>query len=151
MITLLRNSPFLHRIYLESRLEKVTESQQWLISTLHPTLLVNHTIHTILCQPQVTIAQTKIIIHPQSPRQITNLPSQTLNHRPPFWQSYTRMYPFCTLFLLWQPCPQKKPPRTSGKSPYDSLGSCRRTYHRRKTRATRSPCPSKHLSSIQIC
>ena len=84
MITLFRNSPFLHRIYLESALEKVTESQQWLISTLHPTLLVNHTIHTILCQAPVTIVQTTIMIHPQSPRQITNLPNQTLNHRPPF-------------------------------------------------------------------
>jgi hypothetical protein len=83
MITLVRNSPFLHRIYLESALEKVTESQQWLISTLHPTLLVTPTIHTILCQAPVTV-QTKIMIHPQSLPQITSLPSQTLNHRPHF-------------------------------------------------------------------
>ena len=89
MITLVRNSPFLHRIYLEW-IEKVTESQQWLISTL-PTLLVNLTIHSILCQAQVTIAQTKIMIHPPSPPQITSLQSQTQNHRPPFSQNYTRM------------------------------------------------------------
>ena len=44
----------------------------------------------------------------------------------------------------------KKAPGTPRKSPYDSLGSCRRTYHHRKTRATCSPFPSKYLSSIQI-
>ena len=90
MITLFRNSPFLHRIYLESALEKVTESQQWLISTLHPT---HPTIHTISCQTPATIAQTKIMILPQSRPQITSLPSQTPNHRPPSWQSSTRMCP----------------------------------------------------------
>lgn len=39
----------------------------------------------------------------------------------------------------------------SWKPPYDSVGPCRRTYHRRETRAACSSCPSKYIPSVSIC
>ena len=83
-------------------------------------------------------------------------PKSPPDHQPPKPDSkpqatfLTKLYAYVLLSLAQHPPHPSQPPRAPREPPHDSLGPCWRAHHRRAPRAARSPCPSKHLSSIKI-